>query len=156
MTDNSDEAHIERDMARLADSMPPGSEILRSWEDTRHHGDGSRLMISFVVGFRGQLSKSKAKIYADGWRVMRTRHPQAIVYPTVVGYDEDPRELWEIPEVVRYVQQFAELAGIERPSDLPPDPLGHLFTFFGAMGVWGEAAKVQATAPMPFGDVGQA
>lgn len=155
MTDD-DQARIDRDMARLVDSMPPGSEILRTENDSSHYGDGSRLFINFVVGFRGQLSNQKAKVYADGWRVMRARHPQAIVYPTVVGYDEDPRELWEIPEVVRYVQQFAELAGIKRPSDLPPDPLGHLFTFFGAMGLWGDGTRVEVTAPMPFGDTGLA
>jgi hypothetical protein len=31
-----------------------------------------------------------------------------------------------------------------------------LFTFFGAMGVWGDGTRVQVTALMPFGDTGLA
>jgi hypothetical protein len=155
MTDD-DQAHIKRDMARLADSMPPNTPVLGPDDDTSKYGEGQRLMIAYNIGWRGKLTNKNAQEYAEGWRTMRAKHPAATFCPIVAGYDEDPRELWEIPEVVKYVRQFAELAGIKKPSDLPRDPLGHLFTFFGAMGVWGEAAKVQATAPMPFGDVGQA
>jgi hypothetical protein len=149
MTDDKD--YVDRDLARLTAGVDC---VLASYEDTSAHGDGSGLMISFVLGFRGQLNEEKVKVYASGWRVMRVRHPFAEVYPVVVGYDEDPRELWEIPEVTVYVRQFAEAAGIGKPSDLPHDPLGHLYQLFAACGVFGGGPKPFAT--QSFGDVGEA
>jgi hypothetical protein len=34
----------------------------------------------------------------------------------IAGYDDDPREIWEFPEVCRYVRQWAKATGLDNPD----------------------------------------
>lgn len=43
---------------------------------------------------------------------------------TVSGYDEDPRDLWEIPEARAYIAEFCRAAGFEGSSLSEPPPPG--------------------------------
>jgi hypothetical protein len=47
------------------------------------------------------------------WRHMAARYPKAIFYLHLLGYDQDPREIWEIVEAARYVRSFARAAGLD-------------------------------------------
>src|SRR6266851_5124139 len=86
--------------------------------DTSEYGDGDGTMINIAVGFRGELTAAKAKYFADYWRKAAIKHPKAWFCPTIYGYDDDPRELWEFEEVREYVRQWAQFAGIHRPEDI--------------------------------------
>jgi hypothetical protein len=107
-------------------------------DDTSHYGDGERVMISFHIGSRGELDWFAAKEYAESWKVFRVRHPKSPVTIFFLGFDTDPREIWDIPECRQYLRWFAKAADINRPSDLPPDIGGQLFSLMGLCGVFGK------------------
>ena len=47
------------------------------------------------------------------WRETSMRFPNSGFYLQIAGYDNDPREPWEFPEVARYVRRFARTAGLD-------------------------------------------
>jgi hypothetical protein len=55
------------------------------------------------------------------WHRMRHQHDfDALIFVTVGGYDDDPRSLWEIPEVVAFVGRWIEATGCLREKRLLP------------------------------------
>jgi hypothetical protein len=68
----------------------------------------------FVMGIRGHLNTKQAKLAAKGLRKLWRKSPAVELMPSISGYDDDPRELWEIEECQSYVTKFcrqAELGG---------------------------------------------
>jgi hypothetical protein len=61
---------------------------------------------------RGDLTKRTAREMAEGFRKARIRSPQSPVMIEFAGYDDDPRELWQFPEVCRYLKWWSRFAGI--------------------------------------------
>src|SRR5689334_19337505 len=61
---------------------------------------------------RGDLTKRTAREMAETFRKARTRSPQSRIMLVFCGYDDDPRELWQFPEVCRYLKWWARFAGI--------------------------------------------
>jgi hypothetical protein len=66
-----------------------------------------------VVGTRDDLSPESAEAAAQKWRDIRRQYPNVSVYVSLAGYDDDPREIWEIASAAEYVRQWARFAGIE-------------------------------------------
>jgi hypothetical protein len=104
---------------------------------------------------RGQLSKTEARKAAKMWQQAVGRYPKAIFYPHLVGYDQDPREIWEIVDAARFVRWFARAAGLDDVDTAlhvfgPDSPAGKAATlggaigFFAACGVFGEDFKRDA------------
>jgi hypothetical protein len=73
-------------------------------------------LICVEIGSRGHLSLRDAKRAAATWQQMRRLHPEAEFIFAVQGYDDDPRALWEIPEVAAYVRSWARLVGLDSPE----------------------------------------
>jgi hypothetical protein len=73
------------------------------------HNVGS---VVIMLGTRGHLTEQYAREAADSFRQMRARLPKAEIALTVGGYDDDPRELFQVPEVCRFVQFWAGVAGV--------------------------------------------
>lgn len=69
--------------------------------------------MSFVIGMRGELTKQAAAQAARVWRQTRARHPDVPFTVSIAGYDDDPRELWQFPDVCRFVRRFAREAGLD-------------------------------------------
>jgi hypothetical protein len=65
-----------------------------------------------LLGSRGQLTKRLAKEMGRAFRQLRERQPTTPIGLLVDGYNDDPRDLWEVPEVCRYVQWWARFAGL--------------------------------------------
>ena len=118
-------------------------------------GDGEGVFMPFVIGMRGRLSKTEARKAARMWEQVIARYPKAIVYPHLIGYDQDPREIWEIVDAARYVRWFARAAGLDDIDTAirllgPDSPGGQVSTLVGAIGflaacgVFGEDAKRDA------------
>ena len=142
---------VERDMQRLVKDMRAAglpveftpSERQSEWPDD--NGEGTIMM---TIGVRGHLTKREARECGAMWRVL--------------GYDEDPREICDIPEAARYVRwwaRFAGMNGIETAERyLLDDPLvdvnlavlgntspaGALIGFLAACGVYGDEMKAHA------------
>ena len=51
------------------------------------------------------------------WRTITAENPKAKFVLQVGGFDDDPRELWEFPEVCAYVQRWANLVGLDTLED---------------------------------------
>jgi len=54
---------------------------------------------------RGQLTRAAARNAAKAWRKATERYPKAVFNISFAGYDDDPRELNEFPDVCSYAKQ---------------------------------------------------
>lgn len=106
-------------------------------------------MCIMEIGERGQLTRQQARRMGTQWRKLVQRHPDGVFWFSVDGYGDDPRELWEIPEVVRYVRQWARFAGMDDLEAAvrllgPQSPVGRAMPnannlgLLGACGVFGD------------------
>src|SRR5262249_1470411 len=51
-------------------------------------GDGEEMMIPFVIGTRGSLTKTDARKAGAMWRKLTAHYPKAIYYLNLLGYDQ--------------------------------------------------------------------
>ena len=58
------------------------------------------------IGGRGDLTPEKLAIAAAGISNAAKNYPTPKIMLSIGGYDQDPRDLWEIPEVRAYVRGF--------------------------------------------------
>jgi hypothetical protein len=122
-------------------------------------GDGDRTLIPVHIGARGSLLRERARVAAQVWRQVTRRYPKGAFVVALLGYDQDPREIWEIPEAARYVRWWAQYAGMDDydeadrwlgassvigRSDLPHGIAG--IGFLAACGVFGDEIRRQALA----------
>ena len=64
------------------------------------------------IGRRGALTFSDVAKAVDAWKGFRRQWgSQFQTRICIGGYDDDPREIWEIPEAARAVRLFASLIG---------------------------------------------
>jgi hypothetical protein len=105
-------------------------------------GDGGRLFVPISIGARGSLSKQRARDGARAWHEAVRRNPKAFFMISLLGYDEDPREIWEIPEAARYVRWWAKYTGM--------DDLKTADRFFGTQSAIGNSGISVATSGMGF------
>jgi hypothetical protein len=87
------------------DALPP-----------RDGDDGRGMSNQYLIGRRDSLRKREALIAAEGWGKLTARYPRASFLLMIAGYDDDPREIWEFPEVCRYVRQWAKATGLDNPD----------------------------------------
>jgi hypothetical protein len=121
-------------------------------------GPGEGIMIPIAIGMRGKLDKADAADCAAMWREVTARYSKAYFVLQFLGYDQDPRELWEFPDVRRYVRIWARLTGLNDletankwigtgegrlTEPLAPDcePVVLGVSFLAACGVFGEALR---------------
>jgi hypothetical protein len=118
-------------------------------------GDGEGMFIPFTIGSRGNLSRAAAKRAATMWRQAISRYPKACFMICLLGYNNDPREIWEFRDARRYVRWWARFAGMDDPATAEhwfgatsaigrsiPLPLATGgIGFLAACGVFGEVAR---------------
>jgi hypothetical protein len=134
---------VKRQLEFLRD-VPVPSEWL-GFSDLNKGQMDSSTFIHLTIGCRGQLTRQNAKEAADAWKQLQQRCPEAPKYISLLGYDDDPREIWEIPKVTRYVRMWAHYAGITEAGEVL-DQLGEIGVgFLAACGVPFEGVEV----PLP-------
>jgi hypothetical protein len=112
--ENRDEAR--KAVAREADFVSgrlPTARMIGEDENDWPDGDGGGMGASFTIRTRGDLTYLAAKHAGSNWRKITARYPKATFILNVMGYDDDPRELWEFEEVCRYVQWRAEIVALD-------------------------------------------
>jgi hypothetical protein len=77
--------------------------------------DDPHSIIQLIIGHRGDLTGRQAKEAAKRWKLARSQAPRSPIHVAIAGYDQDPRELWEITEVCRFVRRWARAAGLGDP-----------------------------------------
>jgi len=101
----------------------------------------NRTLITIVIGTRDQLTKREADSAGKAFRTLRSRHPYSRILLCIPGYDQDPRELWDFPEVCKYVRRFSRAAGLNdwrAASEVPwADPSWGV-AFLAACGAFGD------------------
>jgi hypothetical protein len=98
------------------------------------------------IGSRGDLTPDRAQAAAEFFRKVVARVGPGRIYIHIAGYDEDPRELWDIYEAADYVRLFSRLAGV--CADRIPIALHDLsIACFAACGAFGEAGKAAVNPP---------
>jgi hypothetical protein len=73
--------------------------------------------IGINIGKRGNFTRVSAKRNARAFREIAARQPWAELYLSIHGYDDDPRDLWEIREVRAYLCRWAQFAGLKSSAD---------------------------------------
>ena len=69
-------------------------------------------MIALEIGVKDHLSDTNARLAATAFQLARQHYPDSPLMFMIGGYDDDPRELWEIPETRRYIRAWAVFCGI--------------------------------------------
>jgi hypothetical protein len=105
----------------------------------------NRTFVQLTIGVRGQLTRRNARDAAKMFREIVRRAPLAPVYPNFLGYDDDPRELWEIEEVRRHVCTWARFAKIRDAKDVLENCGEWCVGFLATCGV--PAAGVEVVLP---------
>jgi hypothetical protein len=101
---------VAEDIANAVGEFGPIDAVAISKIDTVEAPENRQF--SLVIGTRDQLTKREADSAGKAFKVLRSRHPRSRIMLFMLGYDQDPRELWEFPEVCRYVRRFARTAGL--------------------------------------------
>jgi hypothetical protein len=163
MTDDkkiSDE-FVQRDINRLREAFkgaqvdaigPENIDIVARDTDAKR-------FTHFIIGIRGELSRNRARHVAKLWRKTLEKFPNSLICISLAGYDEDPREIWDIAEAACYVRQWARFAGMDDMATairvferLPEEYMSGAISFLAACGVFGEEAKrmaLRAHRPIP-------
>src|SRR5262249_44989829 len=108
-------------------------------------------MIAVTVGSRLDLVSLRAA--QDGvrtWHEIRTRFPESPIYLSVVGYDDDRREIADIPEAARFFRRWARIAGIRSPEQALAQNLCEISAaMLAACGAFGPKMQEEARRFMP-------
>lgn len=136
---------VERDARRFADTIADAAARHPATESdsSAPSSDGPPDFISFEVGARDDLSRAAAERTGKQWRELVVHYPKAHFVPHILGYDDDPRALWDFPEVCEYMRAWAKAAGIRRIDDMPSVDTSTI-VFFAACGVFGPVAEAKA------------
>ncbi|MEY9493702.1 hypothetical protein [Bradyrhizobium elkanii] len=81
--------------------------------------DLQRTLLAFSLGAAPHLNRRALSAAVLSWRALKIRASTAIVIH-VGGYDADPRELWEIPEVCDFVRRFCEKTDAHKHPAVEP------------------------------------
>jgi hypothetical protein len=87
--------------------------------------DLSRTVLVFSLGNKSDLGKRALASAVLAWRALKIE-PTTAIAMHFGGYDDDPRELWEIPEVCRFVQKFCARTKAHEHKQVEPQSRGWL------------------------------
>lgn len=105
--------------------------------------DAETVGMLIQVGNKGELDTKHAADAAQALLKARETHPAATIVLVVNGYDEDQRELWEVPEVCDYMLELFDTLFADWPDgslndlNFHPMSMGTVMLCTGAMRVTG-------------------
>jgi hypothetical protein len=134
-----------RDLEGLFRQAPKGTVVTH--DVTLDIPDGPDLVICFCIGGRGDLNREEAKRAAKSWLEHIKRYPKARFVIHLAGYDDDPRDIWEIDEAARYVRRWARLAGLDDIDVAGARLDDRALAWLGACGAFGDEIKRQVILP---------
>jgi len=108
---------VEMDLAKTAQALRKhgiGPEAILQPDDVVE--DDPDTVIEVIIGHRGRLTDRQAKEAAEHWKSIHARYQRTRIMTAIAGYDEDPREIWEFPEVCRFMQRWAKYSGLADPK----------------------------------------
>lgn len=96
----------------------PNVEIIEgSFEDVEKVDDG--MVVSLIIGsYPDKLTRLYAISAAATFLQVKIRAPTSPIILSIDGADDDPRELWEIPEVCQFAALFLRILNAVNPSEI--------------------------------------
>ena len=91
-----------------------------------HREDLTRTMVAFSIGTAPYFDRKALSIAVLSWRALKIEPSTAIVIH-LGGYDDDPRELWNIPEARDFIRRFCEKTQAHKHPALEPMSRNLLF-----------------------------
>jgi hypothetical protein len=82
--------------------------------------DLTRTVMMFSIGAAPYFNRKALAIAVLSWRALKIQPSTAIVLH-FGGYDEDPRELWQIPEARDFIRRFCEKTQAHKHPALEPN-----------------------------------
>jgi len=76
-------------------------------------------VVVFSIGTAPYFNRKALATAVVSWRALKFKPSSAVVIH-VGGYDDDPRELWQIPEVCAFVRRFCEKTKAHEDPALDP------------------------------------
>jgi hypothetical protein len=112
---------------------------------------GTFNIIFIEIGGKNHLSLLNRKEAAAAFRLARVKHPRARIGFTLGGYDDDPREIYDIPEARDYIRQWAHDAGLSRWQDAIKVPWEESLDNLGVLqlcGTFTDDSPIKVNTPM--------
>lgn len=81
--------------------------------------DLDRTVMMFSIGEYPRLYAKALAAAVMSWRALKIKPSTAIIIH-LGGYDEDPRELWDIPQAREFIRKFAEKTGAHKHPAIDP------------------------------------
>jgi len=78
-----------------------------------------RTLLAFSIGARPYLGKRALSTAIMSWRALKITPSTAVVIH-LGGFDDDPRELWDIPEARDFIGRFAEKTQAHKHPAIDP------------------------------------
>lgn len=131
---------------RRKEATSQSDVLIVEWPDAENFLKKYKIAAYFhCVGMRDRLTEEEACKSAKVWRSAVAQRVECMMIH-IYGYDDDSRELWEIPEVCSYLKHFVNYSGlsIEEASKLLPNERG--CGLLAACGAFGEHYRRAAMA----------
>jgi hypothetical protein len=94
-------------------------------------------IVFIEIGDRAKLTEAEAVSAAKAFHGARQHYPDVPILISIGGYDDEARDLWEFPEVCRYVQLWARLTHLATPEAAALHAIPVRFAgLLGACGCW--------------------
>ena len=77
---------------------------------------GAGTFIPMSLGSRLDLSHEAVAVGVKDWHRVRAQYPNAMFYINLLGFDEDPREIWHIKPAAKFFRRWAHAVGITTPE----------------------------------------
>jgi len=81
--------------------------------------DLERTVMMFSIGEYPRLYSKALATAVMSWRALKIKPSTAIIIH-LGGYDNDPRELWDIPQAREFIRKFAERTGAHKHPAIDP------------------------------------
>ncbi|KRR21305.1 hypothetical protein CQ14_06560 [Bradyrhizobium lablabi] len=81
--------------------------------------DLERTVVFFSIGSADDLSRKALATAVMSWQALKVQ-PSTAITVHFGGYDEDPRELWQIPEAREFIRKFAVKTNAHKHPALEP------------------------------------
>lgn len=76
----------------------------------RDHDPSEYAVAVIEFGGKDHLTDQILQEMCGAPAMVHAHYPQALIMLAIRGYDNDPRSLWDIPEVASYIRRFAREA----------------------------------------------
>jgi hypothetical protein len=99
--------------------MPIDIKTLESILSGEEKPDLKRTVLGFTIGTKTEMKHKDLATAVLAWRALKIEPSTAIMFH-FGGYDDDPRELWDIPEVCTDVQKFCAKTQAHKHPQVEP------------------------------------